>query len=146
MQIIIDKLGFNVGTTMRNGRCMLICDTEGGECFSYLEWATKVLAIWVEAYSLHPVILRVSTGKELQAMILSRPQFIMTYGLDEELGLEPSREDAMRWIEESGGFDRDEEGNWSSPAEAFFPPVRIPLENALNCVRKRAASNSLRKA
>jgi len=101
----------------------------GGECFSYLEWVTKELALWLEAYSLHPIVLEVSLGKELRAMILARRQFMLVDGI-EELKEASTLEEATRWIEENGGFDRDQNGNWSSPAEAFFPPVRIPVENA----------------
>jgi hypothetical protein len=68
MQIIIDeKLAFNVGTTMRNGLCMMICDTPGGELFTYLHWETKQKAIEIEAYSHHPVTVSVKTGKEVKA-------------------------------------------------------------------------------
>jgi|SRR6516164_1630742 len=127
MQIIIDdKLAFNVGTTMRNGLCMMICDTPGGELFTYLQWDTKQRAIEIEAYSRHPVVVSVKTGKEIRAMIMSRPQFVLIYGLHEDLPGDASREEAIAWIQAEGGFDRNEDGNWSSPAEAFFPPARLP--------------------
>jgi hypothetical protein len=126
MQIIIDeKLAFNVGTTMRNGLCMMICDTPGGELFTYLHWETKQKAIEIEAYSHHPVTVSVKTGKEVKAMIMSRPQFVLIYGLEEELPGDATREEAIEWIEREGGFDRDEDGNWSNPAAAFFPPARL---------------------
>jgi hypothetical protein len=112
MHLIFDHLGFRIGTAMRNGRRMLICDTEGGECFSYLEWDTEERALCVEAYAAQPILLEVSLGKELRGLLLARSQFILTFGLEAQLGLEPSREEAMRWIEEAGGFDRDQRGNW----------------------------------
>ena len=61
----------------------------------------------------------------VKAMIMSRPQFVLIYGLEEELPGDATREEAIEWIEREGGFDRDEDGNWSNPAAAFFPPARL---------------------
>jgi hypothetical protein len=90
----------------------MMSDTPGGRCFSFLEWSTEELAICVERYADKPAILEVSQGKELRAMILARRQFLMTCGLDQELGADPTLDEAMRWIEQSGGFGRDRRGNW----------------------------------
>ena len=46
MQILLSNgvnegLGFTVRDVMRNGLCMMMCDTAGGRLFTYLEWESK---------------------------------------------------------------------------------------------------------
>jgi hypothetical protein len=118
MEIVIDKqFAFNVGTVLRNGSRTLFCDTPGGRLFSYFEWQSKHMASSVEAYPRYTVILEVTLGKEIKRMILARRQFILTFGVD-EFGETPGREQAISWIQQHGGFDRDREGNWKLAKEA----------------------------
>jgi hypothetical protein len=135
MQIVIDgSIAFNVGkTVMRNGLCMLLCDTPGGRLFTYLRWDTKQRAVEIEGYSQHPAVVSVKSGREVKAMILSRRQLVMIGGdikdeIEESVNCEATREAAMEWIDSQGGFRRNHEtGNWENPADAFFPPFRVPL-------------------
>src|ERR1700747_815611 len=128
MQIIIDeKLAFNVGTTMRNGLCMMICDTPGGELFTYLHWETKQKAIEIEAYSHHPVTVSVKTGKEVKAMIMFRPQFVLIYGLEEELPGDATREEGYEWIEREGDLIGTKTGIGAIQQRRFFLPRDYPL-------------------
>ena len=118
MQILLNSgvnkgLGFTVGNVMRNGLCMMMCDTPGGRLFTYLEWESKKTAIEIEVYATDPVVVPVTLGKEVRTLVLSRKQVMLLYGrIQEELDDDASLEEVMEWIEQSGGFHRDRCGNW----------------------------------
>jgi len=118
MQILLNNgvnkgLGFPVGNVMRNGLCMMMCDTPGGRLFTYLEWESKNKAIEIEVYATDPVVVPVTLGKEVKTMVLSRKQIMLLYGrIQEEVDDDASLEEVMEWIEQSGGFHRDHYGNW----------------------------------
>jgi hypothetical protein len=98
---------------MRNGLCMMMCDTPGGRLLTYLEWESKENAIEIEVYATGPVVVPVTLGKEVKTLALSRKQIMLLYGrIQEEVDGDASLEKVMEWIEQSGGFHRDHYGNW----------------------------------
>jgi len=118
MQILLNNgtnqvLGFTVGNVMRNGLCMMMCDTPGGRLFTYLEWESKKKAIEIEVYATDPVVVLVTLGREVKSLVLSRKQIMLLYGrIQEEVYDDASLEEVMEWIEKSGGFHCDHYGNW----------------------------------
>lgn len=69
---------------MRNGLCMMMCDTPGGRLFTYLEWESKKKAIEIEVYATDPVVVPVTLGKEVKTLVLSRKQIMLLYGTGPE--------------------------------------------------------------